>query len=401
MSVAERIEEMVYGGMQDYQEGETIMRKTWNPVAILLAATLTGALLAGCGSSSSAAKESVRESGGYYDDEAVAYAAEAAPEAYYTDDVYETADMAEESGSTEAEIIDEGAVATDRKLIKNVNLNVETEEFDKFLANIEAKVQLLGGYIENSEISGRSLYNTTSNRYASITARVPNTKLDTFITTITEQSNITSKSLSTEDVTLQYADTKAHIESLKTEQKRLNDLIEKAEDLDTILTLEARLTEVSYQVESYERQIRSMDNKVDYSTVYIYVDEVTHYTPVEQEPLSAGERMAQGLSENLYKIGHGLSEFGINFVIALPFIILTLVILGLIALVVILIVKGALKASAKSAAKRQQMMQQNPQGARPMQQGKPVQQVKPVQPVKPAQPAKPPVQTQNGEKPEE
>ncbi len=369
------------------------MKKTWNPVAIIIAATLTSALLAGCGSSSSATKESVRDSGGYYADEAVAYAEEAAPEAYYTDDVYETADMAEESGSTEAEIVDEGAVATDRKLIKNVNLNVETEEFDKFLANIDAKVQTLGGYIETSEVSGRSLYNTSSNRYASITARIPNNKLDTFVTTITEQSNITSKSLSTEDVTLQYADTKAHIESLKTEQKRLNDLIEKAEDLDTILTLEARLTEVSYQVESYERQIRSMDNKVDYSTVYIYVDEVTHYTPVEQEPLSAGERIAQGLSENLYKIGHGLSEFGINFIIALPFIILTLVILGLIALVIILIVKGALKASSKNSAKRQQQINAaNAQGA------------KPVQPVQPAQPAGKPEQPKTqapGEKPKE
>ena len=74
MSVAERIEEMVYGGMQDYQEGESIMKKNWNPVAIIIATTLTSALLAGCGSSSSAAKESVRDSGGYYADEAVAYA---------------------------------------------------------------------------------------------------------------------------------------------------------------------------------------------------------------------------------------------------------------------------------------------------------------------------------------
>lgn len=335
---------------------------------ILAGLLIVSFMLSACGSSMS--KESgyspARE---YYDDDyALAEAAGAEAYDYSTDDVYAydmEAEEAVEPESANAEILEEGSPQSDRKLIKNVNMNVETEEFDKFLINIDHKVASLGGYVERSEISGKSLYADSSNRTASITARVPNDKLDSFVNQITEQSNITNKTVSTEDVTLQYADTQAHIESLKTEQKRLNDLIEKAEDLDTILTLEARLTEVSYQIESYERQIRSMDNQVDYSTVYLYVEEVTHYTPVEKAPLSAGERISQGLKENLYRIGHGFSEFGINFVIALPFIILMLLIVGVIALVIVLIVKSASKKAAKNAEKRrqiymqQQQMQQN------------------------------------------
>lgn len=314
-------------------------------------------LLAGCGSSSYATKEAAASYDGAYAEEAYYDAEPAEMGDYYTDDVYET----EGTTAENAEILNENAQSSSRKLIKNVNLNVETEEFDKFLANIESKVLSLGGYVEMSEVSGRSLYNTTSNRNASITARVPNDKLDVFVESVTAQSNITNKTLSTEDVTLEYADTQAHIESLKSEQQRLNDLITKAEDLDTLLTLEARLTEVSYQIESYERQIRSMDNKVDYATIYIYVDEVTHYTPVEEEPLTAGERISRGLSENLYQIGHGFQEFGIGFVIGLPYIILTLTIIGLIGLVIFLIVKAIIKAGRKNAEKNRQLMQQQAQ----------------------------------------
>ena len=333
-----------------------------NTTGWIMAFCLVSLMLAGCGSSSS---YSAKEAGApvpeyedaYYGEEA-AYAADMGD--YYTDDVYEMEEAPEagSAGSENAEILNESAQSSSRKLIKNVNLNVETEEFDKFMANIESKVTSLGGYVEMSEISGRSLYNTTSNRYASITARVPNDKLDAFVESVTSQSNITNKTMSTEDVTLQYADTQAHIDSLKTEQQRLNDLILKAEDLDTLLTLEARLTEVSYQIESYERQIRSLDNKVDYATIYIYVDEVTHYTPVEEEPLSAGQRISRGLSENLYQIGHGFQEFGIGFVIGLPYIILTLLIFGLIGLVIFLIVKAIVKAGKRNAEKNRMLQQQ-------------------------------------------
>ena len=117
-----------------------------------------------------------------------------------------------------------------------------------------------------------------------------------------------------------------------------------------------------------------MDNRVDYSTIYLYVEEVTHYTPVEDEPLSAGERISRGLSENLYRIGNGFKEFGIGFVIGLPFIILTLLIIGLIALVIWLIVRAIIKASKKSAEKNRARQMQHAQTAVQ----KPVTSVKPV-----------------------
>lgn len=310
---------------------------------LLMAATL----LTGCGSSSSEKYESsaAADTGSYYE---------------YSDDVYDTTEMAvEEAAPSEEAVAEEGngsvadEVQDNRKLIKNVNMDVETEEFDKLIANVESKITALGGYAENKEIGGRSYYNETGSRYANITARIPSDKLDEFVSTVTEQSNVTSKNESVEDVTLQYVDVEAHRDSLRTEQERLNALLEQAEDLETIIALEERLTEVRYQLESYESQLRSMDNRVDYSTVYLYISEVERLTP--QAEKSPWERMRIGFAESVYNVGKGLQNFGIGFVIALPYLLTIAIVIGIIVTVVILIVKAAEKSAKKKRQKRQQM----------------------------------------------
>ena len=69
-------------------------------------------------------------------------------------------------------------------------------------------------------------------------------------------------------MTLQYVDLESHKKALTTEQDRLIELMEQAETVEDIITIEGRLSEVRYQLESMESQLRTYDNKIDYSTVY-------------------------------------------------------------------------------------------------------------------------------------
>lgn len=323
---------------------------------------MAAALLAGCGGS-----------GGKYESSAnTSAAADTGSHYAYSDDVYDTAEMAaeEEFPAEEAIAMEEnGAGAADevqdsRKLIKNVNMDVETEDFDKLIANVENKITALGGYAENKDIGGRSYYNEGGSRYANITARIPSNRLDEFVSTVTAQSNVINKNESVEDVTLQYVDVEAHRDSLRTEQERLNALLEQAEDLETIIALEERLTEVRYQLESYESQLRSMDNQVDYSTVYLYITEVERLTP--QAEKSPWEQMRVGFAESVYNVGKGLQNFGIGFVIALPYLLTIALIIGIIAAIVLIIVKSAEKHTKKRSQKLQQsQIQQSRQSQQP------------------------------------
>jgi len=319
---------------------------------------LVSMVLSGCGSSSSDSKK--YSDSGYPEAKYSGAMATAATADYYSDDLYsmeeaasfEAGDMvaSEQNGmeTTQAE-----TVSDNRKLIKTVNLDAETEEFDKFIANIDAKITALGGYAESKNIGGRSYNDAFSNRYAYITARIPSARLDEFVSSIETVSNITNKTESIDDVTLQYVDMEAHIESLRTEQKRLDELIMEAEDLETILTLEARLTEVRYQLESYESQLRAMQNKVDYSTIYLNVSEVKRVSLQPEYEKTAWERIASGFMESLTDVLDDIGEFFIGFIIALPRIIAFLLFVFVFVMIIVLIVKLCIK-RAKSKPERLQ-----------------------------------------------
>lgn len=266
---------------------------------------------------------------------------------------YDSADsgFGTDSYDTENAVSEEGAVsvtATERKLIKNVDMNVETREYDKLLAAVESKVTELGGYIESLDAyNGSTYYDYRPTRNANMTIRIPKDRLDEFLNTVSDLGNVTSRSENVQDVTLTYVDLESHRDALKTEQERLLQLLEQAESIEDIITIEQRLSDVRYQLESMESQLRSYDNQVDYSTVYLYIDEVEVYTPVEEE--TTWERICAGFMDSLKSIGEGIKEAAIWFVINIPY----LVIWAVVILIIILILKKIKKRTKRIRAEEQ------------------------------------------------
>ena len=129
------------------------------------------------------------------------------------------------------------------------------------------------------------------------------------------------------------------------------ELLEQAETIDDIITIESRLSDVRYQIESMESQLRTFDNQVSYSTVYLYIDEVKTYTQTEEQ--TRLQRMAGGFVNSLKGIGNGFLDFCVSFVIALPYLVVWAVIIVVFILLIRLIVKKSKKSSEKRALKQQ------------------------------------------------
>ena len=324
-------------------------------IMTVLAGILTAAVLAGCGGSSASSSEKMA-SEPMYEDAGYAYAD---AEEAMTDDVYEyegsSATGASNTADTDVPTDSEIQSNSNRKLIKTVNMSVETREFDKLIANVTERINSLGGYAESTNIQGNG-YDSYSARSANITARVPANKLDFFVQGIEAESNITSKNESAEDVTLQYADVEAHKESLKIEQQRLNQLLDQADTLENIIELENRLTEVRYEIESYESRLRTMNNQVVYATVNLDIREVREYTPEPVEEATFWQRLTEGFLDSCEEAWETIQDFIIGFVSILPMLFVTLLILGVIFAIVFGIVKliiSIVKSSnKKSAAKK-------------------------------------------------
>ena len=331
----------------------------------MFTAILTAAALTACGSSggtsstagaaaydtvASNSQASYDSGGGYmFSNESGVFDEEMA-EAEMQAAMPEEYDIVEDAGSGAVKA-QQDALA-DRKLIKTVNMDVETEEFDILVPALEQRVMALGGYIEDMSSYNRNNYysddyiGTKHLRYASMTIRIPKSNLDTFLTAVAEQSNVVSRSESVTDVTLQYVDLESHKKALVAEQDRLLELMEQAETVEDIITIEGRLSEVRYQIESMESQLRTYDNKIDYSTIYLSIDEVEQYTPTEET--TVGQRIANGFMNSLRGVGRGISNFAIWFVINIPYLVVWVV-----AIVVIFLIVGAVrKAVVKKHVKR-------------------------------------------------
>ena len=300
--------------------------------------------LAACGTSSKGESFDAAAPAAEYEYAAAEEAvAEIAYDSYYAEEPME-GEMGDAGNGAEAPEVNESATSQ-RKLIKTVELSVETKDYDNLMVSLEKQIDELGGYIESLGAYNGSYYSGRTNRSANITARIPAEKLDGFVKQIGEEANVVDRNESVEDVTLQYVDLYSHARMLEEEQERLLELLENAETIEDIITIESRLSEVKYQLESMKSQLRTFDNKVTYSTVHIYIDEVKELTPVVEQ--TAGERIAEGFAESLRDIGEGFKEFFIGFVINIPYIIVWGVIIAIIAFVGFKIVKVIDKRSAR------------------------------------------------------
>jgi len=206
------------------------------------------------------------------------------------------------------------------------------------VANLKDQISAVGGYIENSSSSSPSAYNTYGgSRNMSLTIRIPSDKLDAFVNDVENVGNVTYKSENVQDITLQYTDTESRKNSLLTEQERLNQLMKQAETVEDLIAIESRLSEVRYELESIESQLRTYDNQVDYSTVTVSINEVVQYTPQKEDTF--WERVKDGFVSCIEGIGEFFEDLGYILLAGSPVILL----LAIVAVIVVIIIKAIKK----------------------------------------------------------
>lgn len=279
-------------------------------VALCLSVLLTVFLLIGCSSSATSA-------GNHADAKAAASTAATETKA---------------AGSTSA--VTNTSTST-RKIEKSAKLTIETLKYDKSTADFESLVAKYNGYIESSNVQGKEINSAESRRTATYTARIPADQLDSFLNGTTPIGNITEKSITGQDVTQNYVDTDAKLRTLKTEQNRLLDMMSKSSDMDTMLKIEQRLTEVQNEIEQLTSELKTMDSLVSFATVTVTITETAVLTPPAKpvEPTFWGQ-LGSTLSGSFHALVETFKAILVVLTAILPFVIV-----AAIALAVVLIVR--------------------------------------------------------------
>ncbi len=219
---------------------------------------------------------------------------------------------------------------TSRKLIYNISITMETLTYDETLPALKARCAAANGYIEGASEVGVNL-NSTGKRSAALTFRIPAVNLDAFLNDVTLMGNVISNTKSTQDITGSYYDTDAHLKTLRVQEERYLALLEKADSMEDIITIEQALSNVRYQIESLTGTLQRYDSQVEYSTVSISLREVGETT--QPEPETFWQKIGDAFTNSIKAIWKFAKWCLVAFISALPFIVL----IGLIIFIIFFI----------------------------------------------------------------
>ncbi|QFJ55912.1 DUF4349 domain-containing protein [Pseudobutyrivibrio xylanivorans] len=304
-------------------------RKFVSFLALIIA---TSFVFAGCGTSTDTATTSYEEIATEGTSDAAGF--DSSVGSFYAEEPKEAA-----AGTTEKSVANSGSAGDDaeeftydtsRKIIYNSSINIETKKFDDDIDAIKKLVSKNGGYYESSSINGTAEY---GGRYANYTARIPSKNYQAFMDSLGDIGSVTYSNEYVDDITSEYVDVQARLKSLRTKLKRLEELEQNAETIEDLLAIEDRINNVQYDIENYTAQLKLYDDKVEYCTVTISLDEVVTYTEVKKD--TAWNRFTEAFASSISGFLAFLQWLVIAFIYILPYALGA----GVIAIIVILIEK--------------------------------------------------------------
>ena len=276
-------------------------------------------------------------------DEAAEEEYDVAPEEAYAADEAAGAEEKSAAESRKEEGQDAGS-GQEQKLVYTCNMTIETLEFQETSDAVRKSIAKYGGIIENENTSDSDRYwyrdergqQATKETY--MTIRIPSEHYEEFLTDLEGTGGkITQISKSVENITKSYNDQSVLIESLEKQEKRLLAMMDKAETIEDMIAVEARLTEVQTQLNQARTQLSYMDSQVSYSTVYLNIDEVADYSRHEEQ--SFGEELLEAIGDSWKSFCSALKDLLILFIYMLPFLLL----LALLIYILVRLIRWLLK----------------------------------------------------------
>ena len=173
------------------------------------------------------------------------------------------------------------------KMIYTADLSVETTAFDDAAASLRQMVEDLGGYFESA-----SVYNHGGNyRSASYTIRVPAENFRNLLEQVGELCHVVRQEEGSDNSSEQYYDVESRLVTQQTKLERLQNLLAQAENMEDIITIESAISDTELEIEQLTGTLRHYDSLVDFSTVYITLQEVYQLSNVEEPATSFGSRV--------------------------------------------------------------------------------------------------------------
>lgn len=307
-------------------------------VKLLTVLAVAVSLLTGCGASGNGAKTMTTDSASpAANSTSQEYGGGVAYDSYAAEEMAEPEIAMESDGGVPANQSSgqDNITLLEEKLVYHCNLEIETLDYPATMTSVKETISKYGGVIqsESESDSGYDWYyedyqKTGGTMHNYLEVRIPSKDYDSFLAELDGVGKVISKSTSVDNISQQYYDTTAQIEALQIQEKNLLAMLEKCETIEDMITVEQRLSEVQYQLNSLQTTRRYMDMDVAYSYVNIGITEVMEYRQ-DNEPVRRNT-FTDRLKNTIQSTGRGFLLFLEGFLFLIirlsPYIVIIAVI---------------------------------------------------------------------------
>lgn len=212
----------------------------------------------------------------------------------------------------------------ERKIRKNGNVNIEVEKNTavKQADQAEQYIKSIQGYIQNRN-EYRSTINDVDYIDVSLEVKVPMESFDAAMAQLRNMGKVSSFNVNQNDITTQYYDTKAYLESYQKEKTKIEQLLDKAEKIEDIIKIEEKLMDIQRRIDDHQRRLTNMDRETDYSRIYLRIEEKKDYSEAKKyftplvELVEEFAKSLNGLIVFMFKALAWLIPIGIVYLIYL------------------------------------------------------------------------------------
>ncbi len=196
----------------------------------------------------------------------------------------------------------EAAAPVQPYLVKTMEIYLQVDEVKTQSAAIQSLAVELGGYLSEFNESGDGVEGTTVRQ----TLRIPALRLEEAMARIEALGKILQRSLTTQDVTLQFVDMNSRLRNLEKTEGRLLAHLEQSGDMQAILNVEKEIDRVRGEIETVQGRINDLANQIGFATVRVTLAATPSVGPISTaSTFSTGSVFTDAL-RNLVGFARGL-----------------------------------------------------------------------------------------------
>jgi hypothetical protein len=203
--------------------------------------------------------------------------ADAAPAAYSSNTAVNAAPkrvnvgraVLRQAALSKADTVADTTYDTDRKVIRNADIELESDSPEESQRTITSIAETMGGFVVESQQSSSDVRSYVRD-IATMTVRVPADKFNGALDQIRSSGKrVVLETVKGQDVTEEFIDIEAQLKAKKALEAQFMEIMKRAKTIDEALDVQTQLADVRGEIERIEGRKRFLENQSSLSTIKI------------------------------------------------------------------------------------------------------------------------------------